>query len=124
MLQLGRSVPDVVASTQNQSTLGRVAQMKTIRFCAVAVGVMLSTGFVTAATAATVSSEEQLLSAAKQGPYAKIGPLLGNLHEEYSRSSNKKEFKTSNPTLKVHGGRVGVDLYATDAVALRQALAS
>lgn len=98
--------------------------MKTTSVCAVAVGMVLSAGFLSAATAAPVSSEEQLLSAAKQGPYAKIGPLLGNLYEEYSRSTSKKDFKTSNPTLRVQGGRLGLDLYATDAVALRQALAS
>jgi subtilase family protein len=94
---------------------------------AMAIGVALGLALTTAplmSTAAGVSNEEQLVSSVKRGPYAKIGPLLGNLYEEYSRSSNKKDFKTSNPTLKVSGGRVGVDLYASDAVTLRRALES
>jgi hypothetical protein len=97
--------------------------MNTMRFWGMALGAALLASALTA-NAADLSNEEQLVSAAKTGPYAKIGPLLGNLYEEYSRSSNKKDFTTRNPTMKLHGGRVGVDLVATDAVALRRALSS
>src|SRR5262245_10514990 len=89
----------------------------------VAFGLALCTAPLVSA-AAGVSNEEQLVSSVKQGRYAKIGPLLGNLFEEYSRSANKNGFTTSNPTLKVRGGRVGVDLYASDTVTLRRTLES
>ena len=98
-------------------------EMKAIAICAAALG-LASMAAPLIAAAADVSNEEQLVSSVKQGPYAKIGPLLGNLYQEYSRSSNKNGFKTSDPTLRVRGGRVGVDLYASDAVTLRRALAS
>ncbi len=97
--------------------------MRTMCFWGLAFGAALSLSALTA-QAAALSNEEQLVSAAKTGPYAKIGPLLGNLADEYNRSANKKDFKTANPTVKLHGGRVGVDLVARDPVALRQALSS
>src|ERR1044071_8631991 len=97
--------------------------MSTIRFCVAALAASLAMASFST-EAADLSGEAQLVNGVKQGPHAKIGPLLGNLYDEYSRSNNKSAFKTSNPALKVRGGFVGVDLYATDAVALRRALAA
>src|SRR5690349_16814965 len=96
--------------------------MKAMAVC-VALGLALGAAPLIS-TAAGVSNEEQLVSSVKQGRYAKIGPLLGNLYEEYSRSSNKNTFRTHNPLVQVRAGRVGVDLYASDAVTLRRALQS
>jgi hypothetical protein len=76
------------------------------------------------AAAAEVSAEAQLVSAVKQGPYAKIGPWLGNLSEEYRSASNKKAFRTSNPVLRAKNAKVAVDLHAKDAVTLQRNLAA
>lgn len=70
-------------------------------------------------------SPDAILTAVKQGPYAKIGPLLGNLHEEYlqaTRGAAGKTFKTANPVLKVTNGRIAVDAVARNASALAASL--
>jgi len=76
------------------------------------------------AQAASGSAEEQLVSGVKQGPYAKIGPWLGNLYQEFQQSGNKKAFTTRNPLIKLSAGNVGVDLYANDPVALQRSLST
>ncbi len=69
---------------------------------------------------------DEVLNAVKNGPYAKIGPWLGNLHEEYRESvakgGNAKNFKSSNRMLRVSNGAVGVDAYATNGRALAESL--
>lgn len=68
--------------------------------------------------------EEKLVDSVKNGPLQKIGPWLANLYDEYQQSPNKDAFTTTNPVLKVHGGKVGVDMYANDSASLRSSLAS
>lgn len=67
-----------------------------------------------------------VLNAVKSGPYARIGPWLGNLYEEYREASGRgvavRDFKSKNPALRVANGTVGIDLYATDAAALTKSL--
>jgi hypothetical protein len=78
-----------------------------------------------ATAAPSPQSPDAILAAVKQGPYAKIGPLLGNLHEEYlqaTRGSAAKTFKTANPVLKVVNGRVAIDGVAKNPSALASAL--
>lgn len=74
------------------------------------------------ALAAPAAPEQQLMDAVKNGPHQKIGPWLANLYEEYQRARDKSAFRTRNPVLRVQAGKVGVDLYASDAVRLRQDL--
>ncbi len=76
------------------------------------------------ATAQATTPEQELLDAVKNGPLQKLGPWLANLADEYQQASDKKEFKTRNPVLRVSGSKIGVDLYANDAVSLRQSLVS
>jgi Subtilase family len=76
-----------------------------------------------APSAAQSSPEEALLSAAKNGPLQKLGPWLANLADEFRQTRNPGSFQTHNPVLKVHGGRIAVQLYAADATALPAALA-
>lgn len=76
------------------------------------------------ATAQATTPEQELLDAVKNGPLQKLGPWLANLADEYQQASDKKAFKTRNPVLRVSGSKVGVDLYANDAVSLRQSLVS
>jgi len=76
------------------------------------------------AVAATSTPEEKLVDSVKNGPLQKIGPWLANLYEEYQQSPNKKAFSTTNPVLKVHGDKVGVDMYANDPTSLSSSLAS
>ena len=59
---------------------------------------------------AAISPEQALLDAAKNGPMKKLGPWLANLDDECQQSSNKKSFQSSNPAMKVHGGKIGIDL--------------
>jgi Subtilase family len=77
-----------------------------------------------AVAAAPATPEEKLVDSVKNGPLQKLGPWLGNLYDEFQQSSNKSAFKTSNPVLKVHGGKVGVDMYASDPASLTSSLAS
>lgn len=72
--------------------------------------------------AAAATPEEELLDAVKNGANEKLGPWLANLYEEYARSNDKRTFQTRNVVLKVHGGKVGVDAYASDPVSLRASL--
>ena len=74
--------------------------------------------------AQTQSPEDTLLASVKNGPMQKLGPWLGNLYDEYRGAANKDGFQTRNPVLKVHGGRVAVNLYASDTAALQAALAT
>jgi hypothetical protein len=76
------------------------------------------------ALAAASTPEQQLVDEVKNGPLNKIGPWLANLYDEYRLSSNKKAFSTRNPVLKLSAGKVGVDLYANDAAALKSSLAA
>ena len=79
----------------------------------------------TQAIAATPSTpEEKLVDSVKNGPLQKIGPWLANLYDEYQQSPNKDAFTTTNPVLKVHAGKVGVDMYANNSASLRSSLAS
>jgi hypothetical protein len=54
----------------------------------------------------------------------KLGPWLANLYEEFRQAPNQGAFQTRNPVLKVQAGRVVIDMYANDPVALQRALAS
>ena len=86
------------------------------------VSLMLGT---TPAIAANPSTpEEKLVDSVKNGPLQKIGPWLANLYDEYQQSPNKQAFTTTNPVLKVHGGKVGVDMYANDPASLQGSLAA
>jgi len=76
------------------------------------------------ASAAPASPEQELVESAKNGPLQKLGPWLANLYDEFQGSTNKKEFKTRNPVLKVHDNKVNVDLYANDPRSLQRSLAS
>jgi hypothetical protein len=77
------------------------------------------------AIAATPSTpEEKLVDSVKNGPLQKIGPWLANLYDEYQQSPNKDAFTTTNPVLKLHAGKVGVDMYANDPESLQGSLAS
>jgi len=73
-------------------------------------------------TAGAASPEEDFIKASNDDPLQKLGPWLSNLYAEYQGAANKGQFRTRNPALKVTSGRVGVDLYATDAAALRSDL--
>ena len=84
----------------------------------------ISVGSARAALAQSRSPEETLLASVKSGPMQKLGPWLGNLAEEFRQASNKDGFQTRNPLLKLQAGRVAVDLYANDSVALQAALAT
>ena len=75
----------------------------------------------TVSAAPTPQSPDAVLNAVKQSPNASIGPLLGNLYEEYllaTRGAKAKPFKSSNPVLKVVNDRVAVDMVARDAGSL------
>ena len=74
-------------------------------------------------SAAVAATPEEDFIAAKNGPLQKLGPWLADLYEEYQQASNKREFRTRNPVVKVSGGKVGLDLYARDAVRLQRSLA-
>jgi len=90
---------------------------------AAALGVMSSAA---AATAPTPDSPDAVLSAAKSGIAAKLGPMLSNLSSEYKQAAaagtKSKDFKSANPTLKTSGGTVGIDAYATDGASLVKSL--
>ena len=73
-------------------------------------------------TASAASPEEDFIKAATNDPLQKLGPWLSNVYEEYQRAPNKGQFRTRNPVVKVTGGRVGVDLYASEAATLRSDL--
>src|SRR4051812_41015885 len=85
---------------------------------------MLLGATVQAIAASPSTPEERLVDSVKNGPLQKIGPWLANLYNEYQQSPNKDAFTTTNPVLKVHGGKVGVDLYASNPASLRSSLAS
>jgi len=70
------------------------------------------------------SAEETLLATVKNGPMQKLGPWLANLYDEFRQAPNTGNFASRNPVLKVREGRVAVDLYANDAAALQDALAT
>jgi subtilisin family serine protease len=71
-------------------------------------------------------SPDEIVNAFKQGPYAKIGPFLGNLAEEYreaaGKGANARSFKSTNPAIRVSNGTVALDLYANDSAKLVQSL--
>lgn len=87
-----------------------------------ALTLILALGAVPASTASAATPEENLVASAKNGPLQKLGPWLGNLYDEYQKSTNKKGFTTRNPVLKVSGGKVGVQLVASDAARLQGSL--
>ena len=86
--------------------------------------VLLLIGATCSAMAAASTPEEKLVDSVKNGPLQKIGPWLGNLYEEFQQSATKGVFTTTNPVLKVHAGKVGVDMYANDPASLRESLIS
>ena len=94
-------------------------------FCA-ALTMMVGTVPAALAAAPTPDSPDAILNAVKNGQYAKIGPWLGNLSDEYHEAVGKgvtaKAFKTKNPMLRVSNGYVGIDAYAADAGALVRSL--
>jgi subtilisin family serine protease len=70
-------------------------------------------------------SPDAILNTVKQSPYASIGPLLGNLYEEYliaARGTNSKTFKSRNPLVKLVNGQVAVDMVARNPSALAESL--
>lgn len=98
-----------------------------IRIAAFCAALSMMAGTVSAAPAdPTPDAPDELLSAVKNGPYAKIGPWLGNLYEEYREANGRraadKPFRTRNPMLRVSNGAVGIDAHAIDAAALVNAL--
>ena len=78
------------------------------------------------AAAPTPDAPDAILDAVKTGPYAKIGPWLGNLYDEYNEAAGKgitaKAFKTTIPMLRVSNGTVAIDAFAVDATALVKSL--
>ena len=89
-----------------------------------AFALLLMFGAAHGADAQSNSPEETLIASVKNGPLQKLGPWLANLSDEFQQAPNKRAFQTRNPVLKVHGGKVAVDLYANDPAALRAALAT
>ncbi len=87
-----------------------------------AVALTLTLGVAPIAHAQSPSPEEALLSSVKNGPLQKLGPWLANLYDEYRGAPNKDAFVSRNPVIKLRGGKVGVNLYASDAAALQAAL--
>jgi hypothetical protein len=85
--------------------------------------VLVAMGAVHASTASAATPEDDLVAPVKNGPLQKLGPWLGNLYDEYQKSTNKKAFATRNPVLKVAGGKVGVQLVASDVAGLQTSLA-
>jgi hypothetical protein len=71
-------------------------------------------------------SPDAVLSAAKTGTTAKIGPILANLSAEYKEAAAKgvkpKTFKSTNKTLRIGAGRIAIDAYATDGAAFTKSL--
>jgi len=101
----------------------------TIRALAECATVLVLLGANTPLLAAPVpDSPDEILDAVKQGPYAKIGPFLGNLYDEYREATGQgvkaNSFKSADPALRVAAGTVAIDLYATNAAALTQSLKS
>ncbi|MGH8130463.1 MAG: hypothetical protein ACRES3_06385 [Steroidobacteraceae bacterium] len=95
-------------------------------FCA---ALSMIAGTVPAALAQpTPDAPDKVLNAVKNGPHAKIGPWLSYLYEEYREASGRggtaKNFKSRMPMLRVANGKVGVDAFATNRVALVDALRS
>ncbi|HEY8152073.1 MAG TPA: S8 family serine peptidase [Vicinamibacteria bacterium] len=88
-----------------------------------ALTLILALGAVRASTASAAGPEDDLVAAAKNGPLQKLGPWLGNLYDEYQKSTNKKGFTTRNPVMKVSAGKVGVQLVASDVARLQGSLA-
>ena len=74
--------------------------------------VLLLAGASQAQAAPVPDAPDEILTAAKQGPYAKIGPFLGNLYDEYrdaaGKGVNSKSFKSSDP-YDARRGRHGGD---------------
>lgn len=89
-------------------------------------GMFVGTVPLALAAAPTPDAPDAILNSVKTGPYAKIGPWLGNLYDEYSEAAGKgvtaKAFKTKNPLLRLSNGTVAIDAYATDAAALVKSL--
>jgi len=90
---------------------------------------IVSLAFVTAAAAvaAPAAPEDQLLATVKSGAYAKLGPWLGNLAEEYARSPaarRARAFVSRNPVLHTHDATVAIEGYANDPAALASELRS
>ena len=96
--------------------------MSTRIAASIVLGLPLFIGAAQFAVAGPTTAEEQLVDAVKNGPYQKLGPWLANLYQEYQGTRDKSAFATRNPVLRVHGGRVGVDLYASDAAGLQRSL--
>src|SRR5205814_9088455 len=97
-------------------------RIKAVVVFAVSLVIGASTASSQAVAAAPSTPEEKLLDSVKNGPLQKIGPWLGNLYQEYQQSSSKKAFITTNPVLKVHDGKVGVEMYANDPASLQSTL--
>jgi subtilisin family serine protease len=102
---------------------------KGIRTAVCCAAITLVVGAIPAALAApTPEAPDAVLNAVKNGPYAKIGPWLSHLYEEYREANGRgvtaRQFKSTIPALHVSNGRVGVDAYATHGRALVEALRS
>jgi len=76
------------------------------------------------AVAAASTPEEKLVDSVKNGPLQKLGPWLANLSDEFQQSPNKQNFTTQNPVIKLHGGKVGVDMYTNEPASLQSSLVS
>jgi hypothetical protein len=104
-----------------------IVKMRALSQCAAA---MLLLGAASPLLAAPVpDSPDEILNSFKQGPYAKIGPFLGNLAEEYREAAGRgaasaRSFKSTNPAIRVSNGTVALDLYANDSAKLVQSLKS
>ena len=91
-----------------------------------AVAIGAASSLAVAAPAPTPDSPDAVLSAAKSGTSAKIGPLLTNLSAEYkeavAKGAKARSFKSSNKALHVDRGSVAIDAYATNGVAFVKSL--
>lgn len=70
-----------------------------------AAAALLLAGAALAQAAPVPDAPDEILTATKQGPYARIGPFLGNLYDEYrdatGKGVNAKSFKSSDPYMHV-----------------------
>jgi len=113
-----RTLPRLPRRNQIDGLTGEAIMHTCIRG-AIAAGIALSV-LLTVDIASAASPEEDFI--ATDSVSRKLGPILGNVYQEYQRAPNKRAFKTRNPFIKVAAGTVGVDLYATDEVLLRRDL--
>ena len=96
-----------------------VLARKAAALAALSMFVFVGASALPAGAAPRPDSPDDVLNAVKKGPYAKVGPWLGNLYEEYREAAGKgvsaKTLKSKNAALHVSRGMVRIDAYANNA---------